>query len=78
DQIEKVFKGVNEEIYRTTSGADLIAKLNGTEDWLLCSLIHKFGGKDEKGGKGGKDENGVKGFIEEMKRSIPPDFKAKG
>ena len=24
EQIEKVFKGVNEEIYRTKSGADLI------------------------------------------------------
>ena len=26
EQIEKVFKGVNEDIYRTTSGADLIAR----------------------------------------------------
>ena len=30
EQIEKVFFGVNEEIYRTKSGADLIAKLNAT------------------------------------------------
>jgi type I restriction enzyme R subunit len=30
EQIEKVFKGVNEEIVRTKSGADLIAKLNDT------------------------------------------------
>ena len=28
EQIEKVFKGVNEQIYRTKSGADLIATLN--------------------------------------------------
>jgi type I restriction enzyme R subunit len=28
EQIEKVFGGVNESIYRSTSGADLIAKLN--------------------------------------------------
>ena len=28
EQIEKVFKGVNEDIYRTKSGADLIARLN--------------------------------------------------
>ena len=45
EQIEKVFLGVNEDIYRTKSGADLIAKLNRTEEWLICSLIHKFGGK---------------------------------
>ena len=30
EQIEKVFKGVNEDIYRTKSGADLIATLNAT------------------------------------------------
>jgi len=52
EQIEKVFKGVNEEIVRTKSGADLIAKLNDTNPWLLCSLIHKFGGKDEDEGDG--------------------------
>src|SRR6185436_10276947 len=38
DQIEKVFKGVNEDIYRTKSGADLIGKLNATSPWLICSL----------------------------------------
>jgi type I restriction enzyme R subunit len=42
EQIERVFFGVDEEIYRTKSGADLIAKLNATNPWLLCSLIHKF------------------------------------
>jgi type I restriction enzyme R subunit len=29
-QIEKVFRGVNEDIHRTKSGADLIAVLNDT------------------------------------------------
>ena len=38
EQIEKVFKGVNEDIYRTKSGADLIATLNATTPWLICSL----------------------------------------
>ena len=47
EQIEKVFKGVNEDIYRTKSGADLIATLNATTPWLVCSLIHKFGGKED-------------------------------
>ena len=47
EQIEKVFKGVNEDIYRTKSGADLIATLNATTPWLICSLIHKFGGKED-------------------------------
>src|SRR6185295_1130480 len=30
EQIEKVFKGVNETIVRTRSGADLLARLNDT------------------------------------------------
>ena len=46
DQIEKVFKGVSEDIRRTKSGADLGEVLNASEEWLICSLIHKFGASD--------------------------------
>ncbi|TFE46414.1 HsdR family type I site-specific deoxyribonuclease [Paraburkholderia dipogonis] len=70
EQIEKVFKGVNEEIYRTKSGADLISKLNATTPWLLCSLIHKFGGKEDSGD--------ISAYVEELKRALPADFRAKG
>ncbi|MGZ3627441.1 MAG: type I restriction endonuclease subunit R [Ktedonobacteraceae bacterium] len=69
EQIEKVFKGVDEDIYRTKSGQDLINKLNATTPWLFCSLIHKFAGKEE---------GEITEFIAEVKRSLPPDFKAKG
>ena len=69
EQIEKVFLGVNEKIYRTKSGQDLINKLNAKEEWLICSLIHKFVGKDE---------SDVTGFIAELNRSLPHDFAAKG
>src|SRR6266568_1663381 len=69
EQIEKVFKGVNEEIYRTKSGRDLIDKLNATTPWLFCSLIHKFASKEE---------GDIAGFLEEVKGSVPPGFKAKG
>jgi type I restriction enzyme, R subunit len=69
EQIEKVFKGVDEDIYRTKSGQDLINKLNATTPWLFCSLIHKFAGKEE---------GEITEFIDEVKRSLPPDFKAKG
>jgi type I restriction enzyme R subunit len=73
EQIEKVFLGVNEAIYRTESGGDLIAKLNAAKPWLLCSLIHKFGGK-----KSGNEEDDADEFIQEMKRALPPGFRAKG
>jgi len=73
EQIEKVFKGVNEDIYRTRSGADLIATLNATTPWLVCSLIHKFGGKDKE-----EEEGDIPGYIAELKRALPPGFRAKG
>jgi type I restriction enzyme R subunit len=73
EQIERVFKGINEDIYRTKSGADLIATLNATKPWLVCSLIHKFGGKEE-----GEEIGDIPGYIEELKKALPPGFAAKG
>jgi type I restriction enzyme R subunit len=73
EQIEKVFLGVGEKICRTTSGADLIEKLNKNEKWLLCSLIHKFGGRDD-----GADAADVAKYVEEVKSALPPGFQAKG
>jgi type I restriction enzyme R subunit len=52
---------------RTKNGADLILQLNSTSPRLLCSLVHKFGGKEE---------NSTGKFIEELKQSI--NFKPKG
>lgn len=45
-QIEGVFKATDEKIYRTTSGKDLMQKLNNPSPRLLCSLVHKFGKRD--------------------------------
>jgi len=73
EQIEGVFKGVNEKIYRTKSGADLVATLNAPTPWLLCSLVHKFGGKAD-----GDSEVDVQAFVKEMKQALPQGFKAKG
>ena len=47
DQIEQVFLGVDENIHRTKSGADLADALRDPAHSLLCSLIHKFGGSEE-------------------------------
>lgn len=73
-QIEKVFTGVNEDIYRTKSGADLIEKLNQVNPWLLCSLVHKFGSRAESE----DNDEAADEFIAEMTKVIPSDFKAKG
>ncbi len=68
-QIEKFFFGVDEEIYRTKSGRDLIKQLNNTQPWLLCSLIHKFGSSSE---------NDYEKYLEEIRINLPDNFRAKG
>ena len=73
DQIEGVFNGVNEQIYRTKSGSDLIGTLNASEEWLICSLVHKFRGADTDA-----DDDATADFIKELNATIPKDFKAKG
>jgi len=45
-QIEGVFSGVGEKIYRTSSGRDLMTQLGQAKPRLLCSLVHKFGRND--------------------------------
>jgi type I restriction enzyme R subunit len=74
EQIEKVFHGVNESIYRTKSGADLISTLNASEEWLMCSLVHKFRDSDDKTARDQAESE----FIRELNASIPKDFRAKG
>jgi len=71
EQIEKVFKGVGEDIYRTKSARDLIEQLNLKDENLMCSLIHKFG-RAEATDKDYED------YIEEMNKTIPSNFEPKG
>lgn len=70
DQIEKNFIGVDEKIYRTNSGRDLLNTLNVKEEWLICSLVHKFGRNS--------DEGDYDAYIEDIKKNLGKDFKAKG
>lgn len=67
EQIEGVFLGVGETIKRTKSGADLVSVLNNTSPRLVCSLVHKFGGKED---------NTTDEFVTALKHS--QDFKPKG
>ena len=68
EQIEKVYNGVSEKIYRTKSGKDLLNKLNDNSPWLLCSLVHKFGGKEE---------GDVDAYLQELKKAFRPTLKPK-
>ena len=69
EQIEMVFKGVNENIRRTTSGADLVEVLADGVDGLACSLIHKFGASDE---------GDVDRFRDEIEKHRPDGFQPPG
>ena len=72
EQIEGVFFGVDEQIYRTTSCRDLVSQLNTKDKWLLCSLIHKFGRAGARG------EPDIDGYLADIKRNLPRNFEAKG
>ena len=69
EQIEMVFKGVSEDIYRTKSGADLVRALNFGEKWLIGSLIHKFGTSEE---------GDIDAFLRDIQCNLPKGFHAKG
>jgi len=73
DQIEKIYKGVDENILRTKSGDDLIRKLNSHENRLICSLIHKFGRRGGEITEADYDE-----YVKDLMNSLPKDFVAKG
>ena len=73
-QIEGVFNGVNEQIYRTTSGADLLETLNQSEPWLIGSLIHKFRGSEDEQERDEAEAD----FIGQLQAKLPPNFGAKG
>ncbi len=73
EQIEGVFLGAGEKIYRTTSGADLIERLNAPAPSLLCSLVHKFGAREE-----GQAVGDVPEYVAELTRALPPGFAPKG
>lgn len=68
-QIEGVFYQVGEQIYRSKSGKDLLAHLNTYEYAMLCSLVHKFGSREE----GDYDS-----YIAEIQANLPKDFSPKG
>src|SRR5665648_13501 len=78
EQMEKVYKGVDEQVYRTSSCADLVTKLNKTDKRLISSLIHKFGVRNSSENNENQAKKSVEQFIRELKDVLPQDFKAKG
>ena len=69
EQIEMVFNGVDEDIHRTTSGADLVQVLQGSDKSLICSLIQKFGRSHE---------GDIDRYVSDLREHLPPDFQPSG
>ncbi|MCG8347051.1 MAG: HsdR family type I site-specific deoxyribonuclease, partial [Chloroflexales bacterium] len=69
EQIEKVFKGVDEDIYRAKSGVDLVRALDAGTEWLICSLVHKFGRSEE---------GDVDAYLQDITGHLPKGFHPKG
>ena len=69
EQIEKVFTGVDEDIYRTKSGADLAEALRDPAKSLICSLVHKFGSSEE---------GNVDKYVNDLKSHMSGRFRAPG
>ena len=74
DQIQRVFQGAKEAIYQTKSTADLLTTLNASEEWLVCSLVHKFRGSEDEAARDEAESE----FIRELKATVPKGFQAKG
>ena len=72
EQIQAVFKGVSEEIHRTTSGGDLVRVLLDGAEWLIASLIHKFRASDEA------SATDMETWVADIRKSLPPGFHPKG
>lgn len=73
EQIEKNYKGVDEQIVRTKSGKDLLERLDSHEDRLICSLVHKFGKRGSESSDSDYDK-----YIKDLQASLPRNFSAKG
>ena len=69
EQIHKVFTNAGEQIRRTESGADLVVALGSPEDWLVCSLVHKFGPSDE---------DDTDRYLRDFRSHLPSDFHPAG
>lgn len=86
-QINNTFIGTSESIYQAKTSDKLLDTLQNGSEWLICSLIHKFGRHiDPKTGEEivGDDDAPIplEKYLQELqnilKKKYPNGFKAKG
>ncbi len=72
EQIEGVFKGVDEDIHRVQNSTDLLNQLNQKKEWLLSSLVHKFGSFSSR------IDDDIDKYLTELRDNLPANFEPKG
>lgn len=85
-QLSATFMKGGNKLHRASSGSDLLDTLNRGDEWLICSLIHKFGARDASSEDDEKDESGTKvnldAYLDELQaiiaRNYPKGFSVKG
>jgi len=82
-QIANNFKQTGQDLHRATSGDDLLNTLKEGSEWLICSLIHKFGGKSSSSeGEESAPKIPLDTYLEKLRERIAArygnGFKAKG
>ena len=83
EQIKRNFEHTSNSLYQAKSKSDLLSVLNKGKEWLICSLIHKFGMHSETESR---DKNSVKipldKYLAELREIIqneyPEGFSVKG
>ena len=63
-QLANIFKKGGNKVHQAKSCGDLLETLNEGNEWLICSLIHKFGAKNSND-EAQKDESGTKVSLDE-------------
>ncbi len=80
-QIENGFKDAGEQIMRAKTGGQLIEMLNAADPWLICTLIHKFGNKNDGDAIAVGKKKATKSldlYLEDLAKTLPADFRVKG
>ena len=72
------FAKAGNAIYRAKSGNDLLTNLNSGKEWLICTLIHKFGRNEDPDES--TDDNNIKipldRYLADLKATIATQFPA--
>ena len=80
-QITAGFAEGGERPHRATSGEDLIATLDGDKEWLVTTLVHKFGAPGESAAApigAARAKRPPERYLLDLAGKLPENFSAKG